>query len=72
MNIKKIRPDAEIKYDFGCDGRDGHYYIRYSCPVCHSEIRWYKSENACDKCGTFYDWGTYEPSIKITRTVKWE
>lgn len=29
-------------------------------------------ENACDQCGTFYDWGKREPEILITRSIKWE
>lgn len=72
MSVKKIRPDTEVEYSFGNDGRDGHYYIKYSCPICHKSINHgYNSETACDECGTFYDWGMTEPTIKVTRSVKW-
>lgn len=70
--IEKKRPSATIRYDYGCDGRDGRYYIEYSCPTCGRLIgSSYKISNACDRCGTFYDWGQCEPRIEITRSVKW-
>lgn len=69
--IEKIRPNASVELSYGNDGRDGKYYIEYRCPKCNQIIRWYKSDTACDKCGTFYDWGSEEPSIEITRTVRW-
>lgn len=70
--IKKIRPYAEVDWNNGNDGRDGHYYIVYHCPTCHRKIRsGYRAETACDECGTFYDWGEKEPRIKVTRTVDW-
>lgn len=69
--IEKIRPNASVELDYGNDGRDGRYYIEYRCPKCNRIIRWYESDMACDKCGTFYDWGSRQPSIEITRTVKW-
>lgn len=31
--IEKISPKAEVQLDFGIDGRDQHYYIKYSCPT---------------------------------------
>ena len=68
--IEKKRPTTSIKYDFGCDGRDGCYYIEYSCPTCGRTIFGYKSSTACDRCGTFYDWGQREPKIEIIRSVK--
>ena len=69
--VTKIRPKAYIEYSYGNDGRDGKYYIEYCCPTCGRKIRYYKSEIACDQCGTFYDWGTKEPKIIITRSVEW-
>lgn len=70
--IEKKRPNAKIDFDFGNDGRDSKYYIQYTCPTC-GRIIWYgyRSETACDQCGTFYDWGEKEPSIEITRTIDW-
>ena len=69
---EKNRPKAEVRYDYGCDGRDSRYYIAYFCPTCGKGISGYKNSNACDRCGTFYDWGRTEPSIKVARTVDWE
>lgn len=69
--MEKIRPKAEVRLDFGNDGRDEHYYIKYSCPTCGQIILGYRSETACDRCGTFYDWGVREPKIKVTRMVEW-
>lgn len=67
-----VRPIADVRYDCGTDGRDGGYYIEYKCPGCGKVIGYtYKSETACNKCGTFYDWGKKEPVIKVTRTVEW-
>ena len=71
MSVKKIRPIAKVEFSEGIDGRDAHYYIAYSCPVCHRSIYGYGGSDACDRCGTFYDWGTSEPRIKIKRTVEW-
>lgn len=71
-SIKKIRPKASIQWSYGDDGRDGRYYIEYRCPVCSRRINSYRSDNACDQCGTFYDWGKREPTIEITRSVKWD
>ena len=70
--IKKVKPTASIEYSYGNDGRDAHHYIAYRCPTCGISIPWYKYATACDKCGTFYDWGKKEPTIEITRSVKWE
>lgn len=70
--IKKIRPLAWVEWSGGNDGRDGRYYIEYHCPKCGKRIWYYGRENACDQCGTFYDWGKREPTIEITRSVKWE
>lgn len=69
--IEKIRPKAEVRLDFGIDGRDQHYYIQYSCPVCGQNIWGYRSKTACDRCGTFYDWGNREPKIVVSRSVEW-
>lgn len=70
--VTKIRPYATAEWTDGNDGYDGHYYISYRCPTCHRVIgRSYKSETACDECGTFYDWGDKEPRIVVTRSVEW-
>ena len=70
--IKKIRPLTSIKLDLGNDGRDSRYYIEYRCPTCERIIgSEYGLSNACDRCGTFYDWGTAKPKIEIARTVRW-
>ena len=69
--IEKIRPKASIEWSFGNDGRDAHYYIEYKCPKCNRLIRYYGSDTACDKYGTFYDWGNNPPSIEIERSIKW-
>lgn len=71
MSIEKIRPDTSIKWSDGNDGRDGRYYIEYRCPTCSRRIGYYMSETACGECGTFYDWGSREPRIEITRHVEW-
>ena len=66
--IEKIRPTASIKYDYIYSD----YHIEYSCPTCGRRIGdWYGHTTACDKCGTFYDWGQHEPKIKITRSIEW-
>ena len=70
--VSKIRPNTRIMYSNGNDGRDGDYHIAYSCPKCGKKINFYKSETACDNCGTFYDWGNEEPKIVITRDIKWQ
>jgi len=73
VEINKIRPLASVAYSYGNDGRDGCYYIRFQCPTCKRTIgRGYKSETACDKCGTFYDWGKSSPVIKLVRTIEWK
>jgi hypothetical protein len=71
MSVEKIRPNAEVAWTEGNDGRDAHYYIEYRCPKCNRRIGYYMSSTACDKCGTFYDWGNREPRIEITRHVEW-
>lgn len=71
-NITKIRPNAKIAVDYGCDGRDIRYYIEYRCPCCDQWISGYKKENACERCGTFYNWGNREPRIVVSRSVEWE
>ena len=45
--------------------------IKYYCPTCGRSIRGYKSDNACDNCGTFYDWGDNEPKIVVIKSIKW-
>lgn len=69
--IENTRPNAEVRFNQGIDGRDTYYHIVYSCPRCGRIIRGYQSDVACDVCGTFYDWGNREPKIKVSRTVEW-
>lgn len=70
--INKIRPLSEVDLSFGNDGRDCKWVIRYYCPTCKRRIfGGYKADNACDNCGTFYDWGKREPRIKEIRLVDW-
>lgn len=69
--IEKIRPVATVKWSDGNDGWDGSYYIEYRCPKCGRLIYGYRRDTACDECGTFYDWGEREPSIKVIREVDW-
>lgn len=66
--VEKIRPDAEVRYDYGNDGRDGRYYISYCCPKCGRLL--FKGDIACDRCGTFFDWSK-TASIEIIRKVMW-
>lgn len=47
-------------------------YFIYLCPKCYKPIhRGYRSETACDKCGTFFDWGDYPPRIVTTKSIQW-
>ena len=71
MGIEKIRPYTSVEHSEGIDGKDAYYYIEYRCPKCKNIIFGYRSSTACSSCGTFYDWGEKEPSIVITRVVKW-
>lgn len=66
--INKIRPDATAEYDYGVDGRDGHYIIKYSCPCCNKRIN--KNDIACTNCGQFFDW-SMRAEIKVTNSVVW-
>ena len=65
----KIRPCAERRYSSGNDGRDEHYYIRYSCPKCSKIIG--EGDIACEKCGTFFDWSK-KAYIETKQFVRWE
>lgn len=69
MSVTKVRPDAKVIYDYGCDGRDGHYDIDYSCPKCKKNIL--KKDIACQECGTFFDWSK-KATIKIIPIIEWE
>ena len=69
--IERIRPRTVINEHFDMEFRNSFYAIDYYCPTCGKPIAFYKSDNACDKCGTFFDWGEHKPEIKITRTVAW-
>ena len=54
--VEKVRPKTSIEYSFGNDGRSyEHYYIQCRCGGCLKHINSYKSENACEFCGTFRD-----------------
>ena len=70
--ITKIRPKTEIKHSNGIDGWDAYDYIAYYCPTCGREIRMWHFDAACDKCGTFYDWGDKEPKIKTIKVIEWD
>jgi hypothetical protein len=67
--VTKIKPKASIAFTEGMDGRDSHYYIIYHCPTCNRLISFYRSNDACDECGTFYDWGSREPYIKMKPVI---
>ena len=69
--IERIRPRTVINEHFDMEFKTSSYGIDYYCPVCGKPIAFYKSHNACDECGTFFDWGERKPEIKITRTVAW-
>ena len=51
---------------------DGRYYIAYYCPKCRRKLPGYAMMNACDQCGTFFDWGKREPVIEVARSVRWD
>ena len=71
MMIEKIRPVARISESYGDDGRAPRSVsIDYYCPTCGRYIGSWKKDTACDKCGTFYDWGSKEPRIKRTESVE--
>ena len=65
---EKVRPLAEEKYSSGNDGRDGHYYIQYSCPHCHKVIR--EDDIACTNCATFFDWSK-KAHTQVKRSLEW-
>lgn len=67
--VKKLRPRTEIHEYLDMEFKLSSYGIDYYCPICEKRIPSYKSDIACDKCGTFFDWGEHEPTI--TRTVVW-
>ena len=67
--VEKIRPDAEVRYDYGNDGRDERYYISYHCPKCGRSLS--KGDIACDECGIFFDWSK-TAGIEIIRKVVWK
>lgn len=69
--IEKIKPLTAINKHYNDDGHASWYAIDYYCPICGRHIRFYESDNACNKCGTFFDWGKKEPIIETTRTVVW-
>ena len=69
--VTKIRPKTTIVEMSDMDGRRTWYDIDYCCPTCGKKIRGYNTENACENCGTFYDWGSQKPTIETIRTVQW-
>ena len=69
--VEKIRPKTKIVHRQNDDGCRTWYEIAYFCPKCGKSIFAYGREDACDQCGTFYDWGKEEPSIVVHRTVEW-
>ena len=68
MSVIKRKPMARVEYSYGNDGRDGEYYVQYSCPKCGKKIRF--EDIACDECGTFFDW-SQKARIKVVREVEW-
>ena len=72
--IKKIRPFTDWHTYSGEDGRSStEYIIDYYCPTCHRRIYGgYMSSDACDQCGTFYDWGSHAPKIQVIRKIAWD
>lgn len=74
--VTKRRPLTKI-YEYETWNEDGTRSkkgigIKYFCPGCNRLILYYKSNDACDICGTFYDWGEKEPTIKTEHHVVWE
>ena len=70
--IEKMRPVAKIRESYGDDGRaPRNTYIEYYCPTCGRFIGPWKNFTACDRCGTFYDWGDKEPKVKVTESIEW-
>lgn len=67
--VEKIRPNAKAEWTDGNDGRDGHYYVEYSCPKCHRRI--FTDEMACDNCGTFFDWSKHA-RLQVEYSAVWE
>lgn len=68
MAIEKIKPNADADWTNGNDGKDGRYYIKFTCPGCGREIR--ENQMACGDCGTFFDWRK-QAYIKCIRVVEW-
>ena len=69
--VTKIRPIASVEHSEGNDGRDAHDFIAYYCPTCNRSISYYRSDTACDQCGTFYDWGESKPYINYNPEIIW-
>ena len=70
--IKKIRPMAKLAQRSDSDGWHSLWDIDYFCPVCHRKIRDYKSDVACDECGTFYDWRSSSPEVITKNELVWD
>ena len=66
---KKVRPRATVRLDYGNDGRDGGWYIAYSCPTCGVTIG--TKQTTCDRCGNVFDWSK-SAEIKVSREVVWK
>ena len=69
--IEKKRPIATIERVSNEDGTRSYDDIVYKCPTCSKYIGRYKNHEVCFGCGTIFDWGTREPTIKVTKTVEW-
>lgn len=67
--VDKVRPFASVGYSYGNDGRDDHYYVKYSCPKCFKNLQ--EGVIACDECGTFFDW-KQEAHIEVRREIVWK
>lgn len=65
-----MRPNATIEWDCGNDGRDGHYYISYTCPHCTNRLWEEDHFDVCPICTARLDWSK-KARIKVTQTIEW-
>ena len=55
--VQKVKPKCYIDERYIDDERRTlKKYIEYRCAGCNRIIPGYRSENACEYCGTFHDW----------------
>lgn len=69
ISINKEKPKAGMRYSSGNDGRDAKWVVDYSCSKCGKPIN--KGDIACDRCGTFFDWGK-TAHIRMNPEIVWE